>query len=449
MGDVVVAGRTPAAEVDGRDGHRRSGGGAAGRLAWLDALRGIGALTVALHHAAPRYLPGLHAAVERRIDPGAYGVIVFFLVSGYIIPASLERRGSLRAFWVGRVFRLHPLLCLALLATGAFAWWGPGRLREDLGERDPVSAVLAHLTTLQDLLGVPNALNVLWTLSYEMAFYFLVAALFAVGRHRRSAPVALGLCALGVGAGGLLPAAALTRWAGGPPLIAATALALAAALCAVASGRPGRSRAGAVLGGVLVATLVLGNGRIPAWQGLALLSLMFTGTVLYRAEHGQLAQRTALAVVATVWAACALSAFVHADAGGSALTGGGDPRFAARTWLAAVTLALLTFGAAMALRHRRVPRWLVFPGVISYSLYILHPLVLQVFDAVVPWRPHDAPLVLVAYLAVLLPLSTLSYHLVERPMQRLGRALAARPARRGSGADRPHPRPAAAGPGRG
>jgi peptidoglycan/LPS O-acetylase OafA/YrhL len=37
-----------------------------------------------------------------------YGVFVFFLVSGYIVPASLERKGSVHGFWVSRVFRLYP-----------------------------------------------------------------------------------------------------------------------------------------------------------------------------------------------------------------------------------------------------------------------------------------------------------------------------------------------------
>lgn len=78
------------------------------RLAWLDALRGPAALAVTMHHAGWTFVPGLWAEVDRRIDLGTWGVFVFFLVSGYIIPASLERRGDLRAFWTGRAFRLLP-----------------------------------------------------------------------------------------------------------------------------------------------------------------------------------------------------------------------------------------------------------------------------------------------------------------------------------------------------
>ncbi|POX43548.1 acyltransferase [Streptomyces sp. Ru73] len=396
------------------------------RLAWLDALRGIGALMVALHHAAPRYLPDLSAAVQRHVNPGTYGVIVFFLVSGYIIPASLERRGSLRRFWTGRVCRLYPLLLVALAGTALLARWGPGQLREGLGERDPLSAVLAHATMLQDLLGVPNALNVLWTLSYEMAFYLLVSALFALRQHRRSAPAALGVAALGVVAGGALPAAALTRGLGSAPVIAATALGAAVALCAVASGRAPWTRAGALLGGGLAAVLVLGNGRVPPWQGLALLSLMFAGTVLYRMERGQLGRAAGTAVVGAVLAACVLSAALHLSAA-DAVTGGDGQRSAVRIWSVSAGLAVLTFGAAMALRRHRVPRWLAHCGVISYSVYLLHPLVLEVCDLAVPWQRHDTPLLMAAYLALLLPLCMLAHRLVELPGQRLGRLLAGPP----------------------
>ena len=46
---------------------------------------------------------------------------VFFLVSGYIIPASLERKGSVRGFWVSRAFRLYPLYIVGI-AVSLLAW---------------------------------------------------------------------------------------------------------------------------------------------------------------------------------------------------------------------------------------------------------------------------------------------------------------------------------------
>src|ERR1041384_7714883 len=79
------------------------------RVAWLDALRGFAALVVVFEHALEPLLPEARPAVKAVFEPGWYGVLVFFLVSGYIVPASLERRGSVRAFWISRLFRLYPL----------------------------------------------------------------------------------------------------------------------------------------------------------------------------------------------------------------------------------------------------------------------------------------------------------------------------------------------------
>lgn len=110
------------------------------RLAWLDALRGPAALAVALHHSGWTFLPGVWAEVDRRIDVGTWGVFVFFLVSGYIIPASLERRGDLRVFWIGRAFRLLPLLLTALVLALLLSYGGAFALHPGLGVRPFLSS---------------------------------------------------------------------------------------------------------------------------------------------------------------------------------------------------------------------------------------------------------------------------------------------------------------------
>jgi peptidoglycan/LPS O-acetylase OafA/YrhL len=83
-----------------------SGAAKSARLAWLDALRGIAALFVVFDHLSNYVLRPVRYEVYQILDPGFYGVCVFFLVSGYIVPASLERKGSIRTFWLSRVFRL-------------------------------------------------------------------------------------------------------------------------------------------------------------------------------------------------------------------------------------------------------------------------------------------------------------------------------------------------------
>src|SRR3954470_11049939 len=138
------------------------------RLAWLDLLRGVAALVVALHHATYYFTPRLRAGMVDWFDPGLYGVLVFFLVSGYIVPASLERHGRVRGFWISRLTRIYPLLVLACAITVLPTVLGVRDLRAGLNAYEPVTAVLAHLTMLQDVLAVPNVIGVIWTLSYEM-----------------------------------------------------------------------------------------------------------------------------------------------------------------------------------------------------------------------------------------------------------------------------------------
>ncbi|SEF90104.1 Peptidoglycan/LPS O-acetylase OafA/YrhL, contains acyltransferase and SGNH-hydrolase domains [Nonomuraea solani] len=361
------------------------------RLAWLDALRGPAALAVTMHHAGWTFVPEVWAEVDRRIDAGTWGVFVFFLVSGYIIPASLERRGDLRAFWTGRAFRLLPLLlaafCLALLLASA----GLFPLAPGLAERPLPVVALGNVTMLQELLNLPSVISVTWTLSYELAFYLMCVALFTARQAHRSAGIAVALAVGAVGAGLLIPRTVI---GGRADLVAAVlALAVVAAIAVSALGR-GRARTvAAVAGGLLGLALVVLGSRGGTWQGVIILATMFAGTAIHRAEQGTISWRAAGLAVAAVL--------------GCGIFAKDDP-----AWAPALVLAFGAFGLAFALRRRRFPAWLPWLGVISFSLYLLHPLLLYVTP--------DLPLFLLA----LVPLSFLTYHLIEAPAQRLGKRLA-------------------------
>ena len=62
-------------------------GGTGTRLAWLDVLRGLAALAVVFDHASYSVLHHVRTIVYQWFDPGNYGVFVFFIISGYIVPA--------------------------------------------------------------------------------------------------------------------------------------------------------------------------------------------------------------------------------------------------------------------------------------------------------------------------------------------------------------------------
>jgi peptidoglycan/LPS O-acetylase OafA/YrhL len=393
---------------------------AAERLAWLDVLRGVAALVVALHHATYYYTPQLRYQLFQWFDPGKYGVLVFFLVSGYIVPASLERHGSVRDFWVGRLFRIYPLLLVACAAAVLPFMLGIRGLRAGLEEYDPVVAVVAHLTMLQDVVAVPSTINVLWTLSYEMVFYLLIVALFVTGTHRRSAPIAALLALAAVLAGARLPTAALSRAAGTGPVVVVAAVVLAVAVAGAVSGRPVPRTAGGILGGVLAAVLVTLNGRAGPWEGLVILSVMFTGTAIYRAQHGQIGVRAAALSAGTVLVGAVAAGAWNARL---AMTDAAAVRAFDLYWTGSVALAALTFAGLMALRHRRMPRWLAGLGVISYSVYLLHPVVLMVSDQVFGTKREDDVRRLAVFTLVLLAVSWTTHRYVEAPTRRLGRRL--------------------------
>jgi peptidoglycan/LPS O-acetylase OafA/YrhL len=393
------------------------------RLIWLDALRGVAALAVVFEHLLDALLPEVRRTVSPWFDFGRYGVFLFFIVSGYVIPASLERRGSVREFWIGRMFRLYPLWAIAaaigLLFALAEVFWGlPDQL-----SRHPWMSVLAHMTMLQDLLGVPNVINVFWTLSYEMAFYLIVTAMFVAGVHRASTGTALGFGAASLTLGVALPAS-LVSAAWGPGLIAGVSVLLIAGLAAVLSGRPKlRPWGGAAVATTALALLAL-NSRVGAVESFSIMATMFAGTAIYRIRHKRPRHRPGnllviLVPVLTIAAGIRLAADWGVPPGTGTLAWGRP---------AALTAAWLTFAIAVALRHRGMPRALPWLGVISYSVYLLHQLPLQVFRRLIG-DPAPLPAMgRVGWASVIvttvLVSSAVTYRYVEEPMQRLGRRFA-------------------------
>ncbi|GII62240.1 hypothetical protein Skr01_23250 [Sphaerisporangium krabiense] len=374
------------------------------RLAWLDALRGIGAIAVVGEHLLPWVVPWLR---PYWFNLGIYGVLVFFLVSGYIIPTSLERHGDVRAFWIGRAFRLYPLYLAVAAFVLALSPWVAIR---DAVPRDP-SAVAAHATMLLDVVGVGGVTDTMWTLSYEMVFYLLVTALFTTGTHTRAwvPAVAFGMAAVveGLLVGAALLTGAWVAWASCGVFLAGMACLLA-----------GRFRTAAACAlGAMALVLVAAGSRVP-WLGLAILAVMFAGTAIRRWEQGAgrlwpVAVTAALVAVAPIWA-----------------IQGGWWWVRPQVWLTTVALAGATFAGAMALRGRRMPRALLWLGLVSYSLYLVHHPLLKLGVQItgdLRWAPPSAQiLAAVAFLTLILAVSALSYRYVERPMQNLGRRLATR-----------------------
>jgi peptidoglycan/LPS O-acetylase OafA/YrhL len=402
--------------------HPPAAAGTPSRLAWLDLLRGIAALFVVFDHLSYYVLQHVRAEMYHWFDPGNYGVFVFFIISGYIVPASLERKGSVRTFWVSRLFRLYPLYLLAVGIAVALYFMHFGSLR---GEgSDPEASLFSQLLMMSNVLGGQNLPNVVWSLSYEMIFYLLITALFIARVHKRSSWYALGFAVAAVAIGGLLPQAYFTHNLATPRLIALVAdLAVLAGL-AFAVVLRGMSRLlGAAMAAVVAVTLLAFNGGwIWPWEALSILALMFTGTMFYRAEQGQYPWPRAIAIGVGVFAMTITAGLWHSHAWGM---NAHAELLWERRWVSAFALAGLTFGAGLAFRHVRWPRALTWLGLISYSIYLLHPLLIESYHHF-GWTRLHHPFWLQVLLAagfgvVLIAVSSVTYLWVERPMQNVGR----------------------------
>jgi peptidoglycan/LPS O-acetylase OafA/YrhL len=397
------------------------------RLAWLDALRGIAAMAVVYDHLSEYLLKRTRTHVYHWLDVGEYGVFVFFLISGYIVPASLERKGSVRTFWVSRLFRLYPLYLLVLLL--AILLWLPGIVSLRGAEQHPLSSTLEQLLMLSNVLAGPNVPNVVWSLSYEMIFYLLITALFIGGVHKRSSWYAVGFGVAAVAFGGILPMQYFSHRLSTPGLVAALAdLVLLAGLAAAVLLRGAPRLLGAGLAGLVgLALLAFNGGWIYPWDALTILGLMFTGTALYRAEQGQYPWSRAIAAAVTTIGLAIVAGIWHSHAWGISASA---EMFWERRWFFSLVLAGLTFGGGLLLRHWPVPRLLSWLGLISYSIYLLHPLLIDVFYNRV-WRGHHYSFGMQVVMAavfgiVLVALSSVTYLLVEKPMQGVGRRVARR-----------------------
>ncbi|MEM6272046.1 MAG: acyltransferase [Bacteroidota bacterium] len=173
------------------------------RLEKLEAIRGLAAFYVFLHHYV-HLNPDL-AFLRRYFVFGQLAVLVFFVLSGFVIYySSLGRRPEMpfRRFFIKRFRRIYPpfLLVLAL-----------GYLLKSIvegGATDPRwDELLGNLFMLQDKNSAGSWFypylgnSPLWSLSYEWWFYMLFFATMVIGRGRIA--VQRGI-ALGLGVAGFI-----------------------------------------------------------------------------------------------------------------------------------------------------------------------------------------------------------------------------------------------------
>jgi peptidoglycan/LPS O-acetylase OafA/YrhL len=168
----------------------------AGRLAGLDVLRGIAAGAVMIHHHGQYYdelYPG-RAPLPVDFFAGHFGVELFFIISGFVILMTIERKATVRAFAVARVVRLMPCFLVALVLASVILAVAPMPPLDT----PTVRRFLANLTMAPLLLDERVVDLPYWTLTYELVFYAGMALVLALGRLRSIEWFALAWMAIGV-----------------------------------------------------------------------------------------------------------------------------------------------------------------------------------------------------------------------------------------------------------
>src|SRR5919199_917550 len=305
------------------------------RLLFLDFIRGIAALSVFFQHACEGLWPEFWSFSHNSFNLGKFGVVIFFLTSGFIIPFSLERGGSARKFWISRFFRLYPLYWTSLAFVVMLEIIGipsvPPVFRSNL-----LRNFLVNITMFQDFVGVPPAIGVYATLTLELVFYITCTILFLFKLHTKS-----------------------YMWAWG------------------------------------------------------VFGLTVFGTVLYRYYSKVVTKRQLVQLLVAVVCVAIAGTYIN-----YVLYKKEAEHFTFLAVMAPWTAGYAFFLGAFTFRNMIFPQVFSWLGKISYSVYLMHPVILGVTPNL-----SYRPLKLVVMLACTLILASATYNLIEQPLIELGRKL--------------------------
>lgn len=385
-------------------------GAAPGKIAFAHALRGWAALVVAISHlavgfwmvpaavaglthlTAPDPMPPLPAMSRALIaitgaapgEPslfsyGPFGVGLFFLISGFVIPFSFRRQSRI-GFLAGRVLRLWPTYAAGLTLTLVALW--AGGLVVDRPFPYGTDHVLKHYVLgLRDLLWLPSIDGVVWTLEIEVKFYLLCALLapwLASGR----------------------------RWVlyAVPALLVLVVYTLGLRYDAWITGRPTAYRL--------------------AWVAAVdsqMIIFMLAGTAFNFLHRRLIGRAEALALIAALYGLCAWSGFFGYARAGAAVT--------ACSYGAALALFTICFLLRDRIRGGGVIGWLAD---ISYPLYAVHAVAGYTLMTLLTSRGMSGGTALLCAMAAAIGIAWLIHMLVERPTHllatRVARALSEKPA---------------------
>ena len=145
----------------------------------LDGMRAISILLVLVAHI-----------VSRRLAPGGLGVLIFFVISGFLITrlliAEFKKSGTNRLsnFYLRRIFRLYPAVVIySLIVSAGILIFTP----DSFDIMKPVSALFYFANYLETIRGTTGSqtstpFGIFWSLSVEEQYYAIFPILFIWAR---------------------------------------------------------------------------------------------------------------------------------------------------------------------------------------------------------------------------------------------------------------------------
>ncbi len=154
------------------------------RFLFLDALRGIGSIYVAIFHFYTILKDKTDFTFPKVIDfillQGSIGMQTFFILSGFVIAYSVyNQKISFRflgQFFIRRSIRIDPPYWIALFLTILTTLFSVIFFTKPADELPKGAEVVANLFYLQDFLHMERIVHVSWTLCLEIQLYLFFVA---------------------------------------------------------------------------------------------------------------------------------------------------------------------------------------------------------------------------------------------------------------------------------
>lgn len=339
------------------------------RIDSIQVFRGIAATAVILHHAFNELsiVRGQDLASRHQIfntDLGSAGVDLFFIISGFImVYTTTNASATASRFLLQRSIRIYPLYWICSI-VGILIYLSPWLQYYDEFKNHSIEYVKSFFlypsfgAGSESLLVRPRPLGQGWTLVYEMVFYGVFASALFIRRQQRALIASIGLVSL---------------W---------------------------------LIGRVLPSSV---------WQSLLSDSVMLEFILgiavayFFTTKRIHLSRSTSIALFVLGMSALLVAAFI--------------PGFiAANPRLVIFGLPCCAIAASVVLgpSQREAPRWLMFLGDASYSLYLTHGLTMALFrigySRLALIRTLPQPLYYILLLATVFPVGIVTYLCIEKPV---------------------------------